>query len=485
MQSHLAVIANARHSGWLAEWVSHIGQRDDLVLHPKVWEKADLLPVTRPRRCADVVGERLVASSVSDAPTPAMPTDAIVVLANGDILPWVRELVEKLQPGGQPIAIVTRSVKPAFVRGLLSRGAQDFIPWDCRREELVLRLWKLAASGVASRRAHPASAGLPPARHPKLAGLIGESPAFVAQLDCMPRFADCDAGVLILGETGTGKELVAQAMHYLSPRAGHPWVAINCGALPADLVEAELFGHARGAFTNAHETRIGLVAQAEGGTLFLDEVDSLPPLAQVKLLRFLQDKEYRPVGSNRVQRADVRIISASNGDLHGLCERGAFRTDLYYRLNVLSMTLPALRERGDDVTALAQHFVERYARQFRRPVEGLAADARARLRAHTWPGNVRELEHAIERGVLLAAGDTLRAADLDLPQTQLCVGPPDAESFQAAKARAVALFERHYIEDALAHCDGNITHAAASVAKNRRAFWQLMRKHGIDPKSRS
>ncbi|MDM0109641.1 sigma-54 dependent transcriptional regulator [Variovorax sp. J22R24] len=304
------------------------------------------------------------------------------------------------------------------------------------------------------------------------------SPPFLAQLDRIFKFAACEAGVLVLGETGTGKELVAQAMHYLSPRTDHPWVAINCGALPAELVEAELFGHARGAFTNAHETRIGLVAQAEGGTLFLDEVDSLPPLAQVKLLRFLQDKEYRAVGSNRVQRADVRIISASNGDLHGLCERGAFRTDLYYRLNVLSLTLPALRERGDDVIALALHFVERYARQFRRPVEGLAADARARLRAHAWPGNVRELEHAIERGVLLAAGDTLRAADLDLPQPP--AAPPDAESFQAAKARAVALFERRYIENALAQCNGNITHAADSVAKNRRAFWQLMRKYSID-----
>lgn len=477
MQLHLAVFANARHSHWLDEWVGHAGQRGDLVLHTRIWATTDSVQLL-PEQCTRVTGEDILATPSSHAPAPETPTDAIVVLVNGDTLPWARELVEKLRPGGKPIGLVTRSVKPAFVRGLLARGAQDFIAWDCQREELLLRLWKLAASAAASRLAHPASAPVPPARHPKLAGLIGESPAFAAQLDCMPRFAECDAGVLILGETGTGKELVAQAMHYLSPRASQSFVAINCGALPADLVEAELFGHARGAFTNAHETRIGLVAQAEGGTLFLDEVDSLPPLAQVKLLRFLQDKEYRAVGSNRVQCADVRVISASNGDLHGLCKRGAFRTDLYYRLNVLNLTLPALRERGDDVIALAQHFVKRFARQFRRPVEGLAPDACAQLRAHAWPGNVRELEHTIERGVLLATGNTLRAADLDLPQPP--AGSLDAESFQAAKARAVEQFERHYIEVALAQCDGNITHAAERVAKNRRAFFELMRKYGIE-----
>jgi two-component system response regulator GlrR len=310
----------------------------------------------------------------------------------------------------------------------------------------------------------------------------------VDALSRVPRIADCDAGVLILGETGTGKDLFAQAVHYLSPRAGGPCVAVNCGALPADLVEAELFGHARGAFTSAHETRMGLVGQAEGGTLFLDEVDSLPPMAQVKLLRFLQDKEYRPVGAAKAQRADVRIVAACNVDLAGLCERSAFRTDLYYRLNILALHLPALRDRGADVLALAAHFAAGFARRFRRPVYDFAPAARARLLAHAWPGNVRELEHAIERAVLLADGDAIEAGDLGLPPAQegapadggVSVGSPGLESFSAAKARAVAQFERRYIEDALAHCAGNITHAADAVAKNRRAFFELMRKHRID-----
>jgi len=325
-----------------------------------------------------------------------------------------------------------------------------------------------------------ASSAAPP-RHPKLAGLIGSSPAFLRELERIPVVAKCDAGVLILGETGTGKELCAQAVHYLSARASHPWVAVNCGALPADLVEAELFGHVRGAFTHAHESRTGLVAQAAGGTLFLDEVDSMPPLAQVKLLRFLQDKEFRPVGSSRPQRADVRVIAASNVNLGQLAATGAFRPDLYYRLNVLTLTLPALRERAEDLLPLADYFIRHFAREFDRPVSALSESARRAILAHGWPGNVRELQHAIERGVLLAPSHEVLAHDLGIGAEGVPEAPQgDASSFQAAKARAVELFERDYIERLLERHGGNITHAADAAAKNRRAFWQLIRKHGID-----
>ena len=315
-------------------------------------------------------------------------------------------------------------------------------------------------------------------RRLRLSGMVA---AFTQQLERIPVVAGCDAGVLILGETGTGKELCAQAVHYLSARAAHPWVAVNCGALPADLVEAELFGHVRGAFTHAHESRIGLVAQAAGGTLFLDEVDSMPPLAQVKLLRFLQEKEFRPVGSSRCHRADVRVIAASNVNLAQLAARGTFRGDLYYRLNVLTLTLPALRQRAEDVLPLAQHFIAHFAREFQRPVSALSEAARRAIMAYDWPGNIRELQHAIERGVLLAPGREVLAEDLGIGAEV----PPDAAqggptSFQVAKARAVEIFERDYIERLLARHGGNITHAADAAAKNRRAFWQLIRKHGID-----
>jgi two-component system, NtrC family, response regulator GlrR len=330
-----------------------------------------------------------------------------------------------------------------------------------------------------------AGAGVPrgkvTARHPRLAGLIGSSPAFLQQLERIPVVAGCDAGVLILGETGTGKELCAQAVHYLSDRASHPWVAVNCGALPADLVEAELFGHVRGAFTHAHESRTGLVAQAAGGTLFLDEVDSMPPLAQVKLLRFLQDKEFRPVGSSRSQHADVRVIAASNVNLGQLAAKGAFRCDLYYRLNVLTLTLPALRQRAEDVLPLAHHFMAHFAREFERSVSALSDAARNAIVSYGWPGNVRELQHAVERGVLLAPGHEVLAPDLGIAAEETPEAPQgDPSSFQAAKARAVEVFERDYIERLLARYGGNITHAADAAAKNRRAFWQLIRKHGID-----
>lgn len=321
------------------------------------------------------------------------------------------------------------------------------------------------------------------ALHPRLARLVGRNALFMQQVQRVTVLAPCNAGVLVQGETGTGKELFAQALHYLSPRAGHPFVAVNCGALPAELVESELFGHTRGAFTHAHEAQKGLVAQAQGGSLFLDEVDSLPLLAQVKLLRFLQDKEYRPVGSAREHTADVRLIAASNTDLWAAVQRGAFRADLFYRLNVLTLSLPALRQRPEDLLLLAQHFIEHYAREFQRPVCGLSAAAAAAICAHHWPGNVRELQHAIERGVLLAPGDEVLGADLCLAGAARVATTDDGhdgESFQHAKSRMVDEFERHYLEHLLLRYQGNITRAAGAACKNRRAFFELMKKHQID-----
>ncbi len=323
------------------------------------------------------------------------------------------------------------------------------------------------------------------AADPRLRHFIGRNEAFVRELARLPVYARSDAGVLILGETGTGKEVCAQAVHRLSPRAGRPWVAVNCGALPTELIESELFGHAKGAFTTAHMSRSGLVAEAEGGSLFLDDIDCLPVPAQVKLLRFLQEREYRPVGATTVRRADVRVIAASNLRLPKMVERGEFRGDLFFRLNVLLLQLPALRDRRDDIAALARHFLGRFAATHGCRVTGLAPSALERLFLHDWPGNVRELEHVIERAVLLSHGPLLDAADLDLP-----VAPaPSAgsrglirtvESFRAAKGRVVQQFERSYIEHLLAICRGNVTQAAQQAGKNRRAFFELMRKHAIE-----
>ena len=311
--------------------------------------------------------------------------------------------------------------------------------------------------------------------------IVGDSAVLTREVEKLRRFAACDAGVLILGETGTGKEVFAQAVHYVSARAAKPMVAINCGAVPPDLMEAELFGHARGAYTNAHTSRAGLVSEAQGGTLFLDDVDCLAASAQAKLLRFLQEREYRVVGSNEVRHADVRVVAASNRDLAEMARRGSFRQDLYYRLNVLTLALPPLREHREDIFALALYFLREFAQRHKRPACRLSKCALLKLLSHDWPGNVRELGHVLERAMVLAPGGVLSAADIDLPAAAGDAHP--TESFQATKARVVQSFERSYIESILKISQGNIADAARTAGKNRRALFELIRKHNITPAS--
>jgi DNA-binding NtrC family response regulator len=314
--------------------------------------------------------------------------------------------------------------------------------------------------------------------HDPLATLVGDSPVFRAFKQRVEQCARWDAPVLIEGATGTGKELVARAIHYVGARAGNAFVPVNCGALPDTLVENELFGHQRGAYTGAHAHHLGLVAQAEGGTLFLDEVEALSPRAQATLLRFMQDATYRPLGSPRENRSDVRIVTASNVCLESLAATGAFRADLLYRLKVLNLTMPALRERGDDALLLARHFVHRYARTYALPVRRLHPDMAAWMRRHTWPGNVRELENLIHRAYLLG-GDS----DLNEPApAELRAEPthdPDNLGMAQAKARAVERFERDYLAALMTRTGGNVTQAARIAGKERRSLGRLLKKHGL------
>jgi DNA-binding NtrC family response regulator len=306
--------------------------------------------------------------------------------------------------------------------------------------------------------------------------IIGASPLLLRQLERLPRFARCDATVLISGESGTGKEIFARALHYLSPRAGRPFVPVNCGALPDNLMESEIFGHKRGAFTGAATDQPGLIHEAEGGTLFLDEIDGLTRTAQVKLLRFLQDGEYRQVGSQQLAHADVRIVAATNADCGQLVRAGSFREDLFYRLNVLSLALPALRERRGDIVLLADHILETHAAGANAPPKKLSLAALNGLLGHSWPGNVRELENVLTRALVLCDRDTIELSDLNLPDD----GAIEAGlSFQQMKSRVVQRFEHDFLETVLGAHDGNITHAARAVKKNRRAFWELLRKHGL------
>ena len=381
-------------------------------------------------------------------------------------------LVGRTQHPDCSVLPVTLDLSQQQLLALLASGAFDFAAWPCNGDALLARTQR--AAGVLPA---PPDVRLRQVLSPALRDLVGSSPAFVKQLAMLPTLAGCDAGVLILGETGTGKEVFARAIHYTSARSTRPLVAVNCGAIPAELFESELFGHVRGAFSSAYNARAGLVREAEGGTLFLDEIDSVPLPAQAKLLRFLQDMEYRPVGSDTPQHANVRVIAASNQDLAGLMEQGRFRRDLFFRLHVLTVTMPPLRERAEDICALAVRFMQQFASQSKRPTLGLSPQSVKLLLAHDWPGNVRELKHVMERAVLMAETSTIQTEDLQLPIRRASL---DAEeSFRAAKARIVDAFERCYIERLLVSSHGNITQAAQMAKKNRRAFFELIRKHAI------
>jgi DNA-binding NtrC family response regulator len=322
--------------------------------------------------------------------------------------------------------------------------------------------------------------------------LVGASPAFLALLKLVGRMIHCDATVLVVGETGTGKELVARAIHYLGHRRASPFIAINCGAIPDTLVENELFGHARGAFTDAREARTGVIAQAQGGTLFLDEIEAMSPRAQVTLLRFLQDREYKPVGGARTCSADVRVIAASNADLDAMAGNGRFRPDLLYRLNVLALRVPPLRQRPGDAVLLAEAFMQRLSRQYRTQIKTLHEDTVAFLDAYAWPGNVRELENFIHREFLLTDGPVIRAVSAET-SSDIWISSdtggatdrarPDkmltATAFRQAKARAIAEFERAYIAELLSRAAGNISLAARLAGKERSRLGKLVKKYGL------
>jgi transcriptional regulator with PAS, ATPase and Fis domain len=315
-----------------------------------------------------------------------------------------------------------------------------------------------------------------------LANLVGGAPAFLRALRQLPAIAKSGATVVISGETGTGKELVARAIHYLSERAGLPFVAVNCGSYPESLLEAELFGYERGAFTGAQARREGLIAQAEGGTLFLDEVDTLPPKAQVDLLRVLQEKSFRVLGCGVERRADVRVLGATNASLDRLVRLGSFRTDLYYRLCIFSISLPPLRDRKEDILPLATHFLESHTPTGMTALK-LDSSAREALLSYDWPGNVRELENAIIRGIYLSQTDSIDKESLGLSLPTLAsVCFRGSSSFKAAKRELVEEFEKNYLSRIMIEHRGNVTRAAHSIGKERRDLGKLLKKYQLNPK---
>jgi two-component system NtrC family response regulator len=309
-----------------------------------------------------------------------------------------------------------------------------------------------------------------------VAGIVGASPEILKVLRDVERVAKTDIAVLLLGESGTGKELVAQAIHRLGVRASMPFVALNCAAIPESLLEAELFGHEKGAFTGAIKQTIGKIESANLGTLFLDEVGDIPLSMQVKLLRFLEDQVVERVGGRQQIKIDVRILCATNQDLVKLTAEGKFREDLYYRINEITLHIPPLRDRHGDAVLLANFFLKRYGAQFSRAFKGFTPDALAAIRQHPWRGNVRELENRVKRAAVMSEGPVVRAVDLDfaVPETVLSL------DLREARRRA----EREAIEMALAHAEGNITKAAKLLGVSRPTLYELVQEHGVAPKVR-
>jgi two-component system response regulator HydG len=353
-------------------------------------------------------------------------------------------------------------------------GAVDFVQKPFFRDELLMRVRAATDRRQLARQVTLLQRQLPASTPPE--GLVGRSAAMTKVKEVIRRAAVAPGTVLITGETGTGKELAARAIHAGSPRAGKPFVALNCAALTESLLENELFGHSRGAFTGAAAPRPGLIEHASGGTLFLDEIGTMSTALQAKLLRAVESGEVRRIGENESRRVDVRFVTATNVDLKTAVDSGSFRSDLYYRVNVHRVHMPPLREREGDVPLLVEHFLERYGRAA--AITGVAAPAIAVLESYSYPGNVRQLEHIIQRAVAVAQPPELVLGDL--PEELLVPersNPPASEgTVSAARERA----EREMIVATLARCHGEISATARELQVSRTTMWRLMKKHGIE-----
>jgi DNA-binding NtrC family response regulator len=374
-----------------------------------------------------------------------------------------------------PVILVTAFATVETAVEAMKAGAFDYLKKPFEPEELEI----VVARAVEHARVKKENARLRSALQGTFSvhGIVGKSQPMRDLVSMLERIAPSDVPILIEGESGTGKDLLARAAHALSPRAAGPYVALNMSAIPESLAESELFGHEKGAFTGADQPRPGFFAEAEGGTLFLDEIGLLPLALQPKLLRVLQDGEFIPVGSRKARKANVRVIAATNEDLARRVKEGKFREDLYFRLRVVPLRLPPLRERREDLPLLVEHLVQKHALRLGRPPLPLDADAMRALLDHPWPGNVRELEHAIERGLLLARGDAIALADLPPEIAQPAQEAATGTEGRYRKARDA--WERRFLEDLLREADGQVAKAAEAAGLHRSTFYEKLARHGL------
>jgi len=383
------------------------------------------------------------------------------------------ELLNRIQTldATLPVIVMTAWGSVELAVEAMRRGARDFIqkPWDNARLSAILKTQ--IELGRALRKGQRLEAENRALRAERFPQLIASSAAMRPVLDVISRVGPSDANVLITGENGTGKGLVAQTLHSVSLRSTRPLVTVNTGGLAEGVFESELFGHVKGAFTDAKSDRVGRFEMADGGTLFLDEIANISQGLQSKLLRTIETGEFERVGSSKTRRVDVRIFSATNADLQTAVAEGKFRQDLLFRLNTIEIRLPPLRDRREDISVLAAHFLRQHADHYRKPLTGFDEGAIKALLAHSWPGNVRELDHAVERAVLMAQGDTIRAADLGLRAGR--EGPPRLEEMSLEDVEALL------IKKALARFSGNVSHAANALGLSRSALYRRLQRYGL------
>jgi DNA-binding NtrC family response regulator len=372
-----------------------------------------------------------------------------------------------------PVIVMTAWGSVEIAVEAMRRGARDFLqkPWENNRLLAILRTQ--IDLRQALRQASRLEAENRLLRAESRPTFLANSPAMQPVLELLARIGPSDANVLITGEHGTGKEVVARTLHVMSGRANKPMVTVNAGGLSEGVFESELFGHVKGAFTDARSDRVGRFELAEGSTLFLDEIANVPLNLQAKLLRVLETGEMERVGSSTTRRVDVRVLAATNADINAEAAAGRFRQDLLFRLNTIEINLPPLRDRREDIDLLAHHFLRNYSQRYRKNISGFDSAALKALHEHSWPGNVRELDHAVERGVLLSPAPTVRAADLGLR-------PPTAGPTSRLEEMSLDDVERHLIQRTLGRFDGNVSQAAKALGLSRSAMYRRLQKHGLE-----
>jgi two-component system response regulator HydG len=389
-------------------------------------------------------------------------------------LRWLKK-IRKQSPNTRVVLMTAYGEVQLAVKAM-KEGATDFVvkPWENERLETAVQNAYQRTHGAGSVSASPDSPEFSSTREQGFAGIIGESPNMKAVYQTIEKVAATDANVLILGENGTGKELVARALHSRSPRADAPFVHVDLGAVPESLFEAELFGHVKGAFTDARENREGRFETANRGTLFLDEIGNLSLPMQAKLLSALQSRRITRVGSNRPLDIDIRLICATNMPLHQMVKENRFRQDLIYRINTVEVSLPLLRERGKDIQLLARHFLKTYTAKYQRQGLQLSTDALSRLQQYDWPGNVRELQHTLERAVIMAEGNEIQAGDLSISAHR-------ASADQAFSEQELNLeeVEKKAIQKAIQKHQGNLSQAAKELGLGRTTLYRKMNKYGL------